>query len=109
MRITVPIDAPELDTIAVQLANLGAQVGALTERLSHMATQEQVDAIAVAVGDAVSTINTALSGIRSDIDALKAQANVDTSGLEARVAEVTAAAQALTDLDVENPTAPPTP
>lgn len=103
MRLTIPIEAPELDAVIVQLASINARLVTIDERTRLMATQAQVDAIGAAVTAAVDAINTALAGIRSDIDALKAQANVDVGPLEARVAEATAAAQALTDLDVENP------
>jgi len=106
VKITIPIDAPELGDIASQLRGIGNQLLALTERIGTLATQDQVDTIAANINAAVGQINSAIGGIRADIDELKAQANVDTSGLEARVAEVTAAAQSLSDLDTENP-APP--
>jgi hypothetical protein len=103
MHISIPIEAPELDSVIVQLAAINARLQAIDERTRLMATQAQVDAIATAITSAVDAINTALAGIRSDIDALKAQAAVDVGPLEARVAEATAAVQALTDLDTENP------
>jgi len=105
VNIVVPIDAPELRTLTVQLANVSAHLGDITERLNRMATQEQVDALAAAVTDAVDKITAALAGIRADIDALKQQANVDVAPLEAKVAQAAAAAQALADLDAENPPA----
>lgn len=106
MELVIPIRAPELDTVILQLAAITTRLTTIDERTRHMATQEQVDAIGAAVTTAVDSINSALAGIRSDIDALKAQANVDVGPLEAKVAEVTAAAQALSDLDTENPPPP---
>ncbi len=70
-----------------------------------MATQAQIDTFTAAVTTAVESINTALAGIRADIEELKAQANVDVSALEAKVADVSAAADALSGLDAENPPA----
>ena len=68
----------------------------IMERLTHMATQEQVDAIA-------SAIDTATTGIASDIADLKAAVAagnaLDFTALDAKVA-------ALAALDAENP-APP--
>ena len=97
-HLELSIVAPELDAILTALSTLD-------ERISRMATQAQVDAIGAAITDAVTAITGALAGIRADIDALKAQANVDVGPLEAKVADVTAAAQALADLDTENPPA----
>lgn len=107
MKISLPVEAPELDAIIVQLAAITARLATIDERTRLMATQEQVDAIAGNITAAVTAINSAIGGIRQDIADLKAQANVDTSALEARVAEVTAAAQSLSDLDTENPPTPP--
>jgi hypothetical protein len=98
-QVVLRLDAPELEQIVTQLDRI-------EERVSLMATQAQVDAISGNITAAVGQINTALAGIRQDIEDLRAQANVDVGPLEARVAEVTAAAQSLTDLDVENPTPP---
>lgn len=106
MEIVIPIRVPELDTVILQLAAITTRLATIDERTRLMATQEQVDAIGAAVTSAVDAITTALAGIRADIDALKAQANVDVSALEAKVADATAAAQALTDLDLENPPPP---
>ncbi|KAB2347339.1 hypothetical protein [Actinomadura rudentiformis] len=61
-----------------------------------MATQEQVDAIA-------ARIESAVSGLRADIEALKAaHPELDLSGLEGRVAD-------LEGLDAENPAPVPEP
>lgn len=66
----------------------------IEERTSHMATQEQVDALGV-------RIEAAAAGIRADLAAIKA-ANpaVDLSAVESKVA-------ALEALDAENPEATP--
>ena len=77
---------------------IGCQHGAeILERLNHMATQEQVDAIAAA-------IDTATTGIAADIADLKAAVEagnaLDFSALDAKVA-------ALAALDAENPEVPP--
>jgi hypothetical protein len=103
MQLIIPVNSPELDAIQVQLATVITRLSTINERLNAMATQAQVDAIGSAITTAVEQINAALTGVRADIDALKSQAAVDVSGLEARVADAQAAAQALTDLDVENP------
>lgn len=61
-----------------------------------MATQQDIDAF-------VSRIDTAISGIRADIEQIKAaHPELDLSGLESRVAD-------LEGLDAENPAADPTP
>jgi ABC-type transporter Mla subunit MlaD len=61
-----------------------------------MATQAQLDAL-------VSRIDTAVAGIRADIDEIKAaHPEIDLSGLEARVA-------GLEGLDAENPAPPAEP
>jgi len=74
----------------------GPDTATILERLNHMATQEQIDAIAAA-------IDTATTGIAADIADLKAAVEagntLDFSALDAKVA-------ALAALDAENP-APP--
>lgn len=85
MHIEIPISAPE---ILADLAVIKAQLGAL------MATQEQVNAV-------VARIDTALAGIRADIETIKAaHPDIDLSALESKVSD-------LEGLDAENP--PPTP
>jgi uncharacterized coiled-coil protein SlyX len=92
MKISIPVEAPELDTIIVQLATLTARLIDLDGRTAHMATltQEQLDNLTTA-------ITTAVANIRQDIADLRALVpNLDTSALDASVA-------ALEALDAENP------
>ena len=69
------------------------QLATILERLDHMATQADVDTI-------VAAIDTATTGIRADIDQLKADVAagnaLDFSALDAKV-------EALAALDAENP------
>ena len=76
-----------LNDIVRSLNNLHRKVNQI------MATQEQLDAL-------VTRIDTAVAGIRADIEVIKGQhPDIDLSGLEARVA-------GLEGLDAENPEAP---
>ena len=87
MRITIPIDSPELDAILAQLTTLTEVV---------MATQDQVNAL-------VTRIDTAVAAIRQDIADIKAaHPEIDLSALEASVG-------GLEGLDAENPEPPPAP
>lgn len=73
-------------------------------------TQQQIDAYAAAVGTYASGVQAAVDGLRADIEALKAaNPEVDTSALDARLAELGTAAGSLQALDAENPPAAPTP
>jgi enoyl-CoA hydratase/carnithine racemase len=68
-------------------------------------TQSQVDAYAAAVAGYATQVQQATDGLAADLQALKDQIGpeVDTSGLDAGMARLTAAAQALGDLDAANP------
>lgn len=71
-------------------------------------TQEQIDAYAGAVGNYSQAVTTAVDGLRNDIQALKGQIGpeVDTTALDARMGELSAATARLAQLDAENPPAP---
>lgn len=86
----------------------------ILERLeaARVATQEQINQYAAAVGGYISAVQGAVDGIRTDIDLLKRQnPELDTSALESRLAELGTTVGNLTNLDAENPpaTPPPTP
>jgi hypothetical protein len=79
-----------------------------------MTNQEQIDAYAAQLGGVAETIASGLSGIRADVEALKAQIQagtpaeeLDFSGLEASLVSLESAANSAADLDAENP--PPAP
>ena len=97
MRITIPVDAPELDAIRAQIADV-------QERLAHMATQEQVDAIAASLTDFAARFTTGIAAVRQDIaDIRAANPGIDLGPLEASVAAIATAATDLETLDAENP------
>lgn len=105
---------------------LSAEGRYLADRLDRLegmmaVTQTQLDNLTAAVeahGSALGTLagqfDTAIAGIRDDIEALKAGAALDATQLEQRVAALATAsdglrtsADALTTLDAENPPVPP--
>jgi hypothetical protein len=72
-----------------------------------MATQQDIDNLVGRVNAVETAINDGVAGIRSDIEALKvANPRVDTSALEASVAQLEGSVGGLTALDAENPAAP---
>lgn len=81
-----------------------AQLNRIEKRL--MATQDQVDALKATVDQLGGDLATAVSGIQSDLDALKkANPAVDISALEASVATLSTAVQGAQAVDAENPPA----
>jgi hypothetical protein len=73
-------------------------------------TQAQLDAYAGQVGTYAAQVTAATDGIRGDIEAIKAaNPEVDTTALEARLAELGTAAGGLQGLDAENPPEPSAP
>ncbi len=81
----------------------------LLEELKELVitNQQKLDAIAAALDTLSAQLTTATTGITADIAALKAaNPTLDFTVLDQRVAAITAAAQALSDLDAMNPPAP---
>ncbi len=125
MRIVIPVEAPELDAVAAQLATGVQLLAAIQVRLTGIegtivATQAQVDAIAAAVDGfstalsaAVTSLQESLTGLTVDVGTLAAEAAVDVGPLQARIDALNTAGQQIADaatglaaLDAENPPPP---
>lgn len=103
----------KLDEILSRLSALEAQGQQLMAIAAS--TQAKLDAIGVALDSIGANLSSAVSGLTADLQALKDQLNAANNGmsetdvnnalapLETRVAAVQTAAQALTDLDAQNP------
>lgn len=73
----------------------------------HMATQTDVDNLVGRINSVKSAVDTGVAGIRSDLEALKAEhPELDLSALTASVASLETSVQGVTELDAENPAAP---
>jgi hypothetical protein len=91
----------ELSTATRRVQNLVLIIG------EKMATQQDIDNLVGRVNAVETAINDGVAGIRDDIEALKAaNPQVDTSALEASVAQLEGSVGGLTALDAENPAAP---
>jgi hypothetical protein len=89
------------------LAALRIVHGQTTRIGDKMATQEDVDALKATVDQLGGTLGTALAGIQSDLDALKAaNPGVDISALQASVSNLATAVDQATAIDAENPVPP---
>lgn len=108
--------------INIEPCGCAEQLAQINERLSHMATQDDV-AAAVARLDTISgtlsagftSLTTAVAGVRQDIADLKVinpaidltPLNVSMDTLEAQVASVSTAVADVVELDSENPAPAP--
>lgn len=96
-----------LRAIRVTQARHTSALHGLTERTKTMAAQDDVNAIAAQLSGVGDEISAGVDGIRADIQALKdaiaAGQPVDLTALEASVARVAAAGDAVRALDQENP------
>jgi adenylosuccinate lyase len=98
MKIIIQIDDTNIHT------DVRRQLAVIIERLRHMATQDQVDALAAQITTITDALATAVADIRQDIADLKAaNPGVDLTNLEANVATLSAAVDTATELDAENP------
>lgn len=87
---------------------VGDKLDAIYERLTLMATQTDVDTLTAKLDDLSTQLDTAVTGIQGDLDALKAaNPGVDVSALSASVDRLATVAQRATDTDAENPAVPP--
>lgn len=81
----------------------------LLERVIHLATQADLDALSARIDTNTNAVTTGVTGIRQDIADLKAaHPDLDLSSLEARVSGLDEAVSGLTALDSENPVPAPT-
>lgn len=89
-----------------KLDRIITRLDTITERIKHMASQADIDALTEQVNSLGGTLTTAVAGIQSDLDALKA-ANpaVDVSALQASVSALSGVVDSATALDAENPSA----
>lgn len=136
MHIRIPIDVPEIAELRAALitavtgttanlradiltalqqmqqaqANRHTQIANAIERIATMAqlTQADIDTLSNQLGTINDTLTAGIEGLTADIEDLKAQ-DVDTSALESRVADLQAAADALSGLDAQNPVPAPEP
>jgi hypothetical protein len=93
-------DDPDITT----LADVRAQLAVITERLTHMATQDQVDTLTAQVTTLTDALTTAVTDIRQDIADIKAAfPAIDLTRLEASVSTLSTAVEGATALDSENP------
>lgn len=71
-----------------------------------MATQDELNQLSGRVDAVKGAVDAGVSGIRSDLEALKAEhPEVDLTALTASVAALETSVQGVTDLDAENPAA----
>lgn len=78
----------------------------IEERTRTMATQDDIDQLTTRIQAQDARVQTALDGIRQDLDALKAaHPELDLSNLDASVAQLEQVGSAAEELDGENPPA----
>lgn len=113
MEVTVHVTGPvTINTTDPAVTSALSSVLNKLEEIKEitLTNQEKIDAANAAIDAVGAQLTTATTGLAADIQALKdavaANAPVDLSGLETRLASLQAAAQALTDLDAANPPAP---
>jgi hypothetical protein len=80
----------------------------LEQMEKNMSTQADVDALKGTIDALGGSLSTALTGIQSDLDALKAaNPGVDITALQASVSALSTAVDQATSIDAENPVTPP--
>ena len=83
----------------------------INERLSHMATQADIDALTAQLTERDATLTTALTGIQGDVDTLKAEIAalqtgnpaLNVAGLQAAVASIAGHVDQATAIDAQTP------
>jgi hypothetical protein len=89
---------------ADELTELQRKFTTIFGRLERMATQSDVDALVAAVDVLGTDLTTAVAGIQSDLDALKAaNPGVDLGALTASIGALSTAVSAAKAVDAENP------
>jgi hypothetical protein len=87
---------------------LMTKLDTILERMSHLATQDDINTIAAQLNTLGAGLSTALTGIRDDIAAiLAANPAVDLSTLQTSVDALSVLVDQATALDAENPVVPP--
>lgn len=102
----------KLVVTSAELEQLRLAYTTIMEKINHMATQEDINAVVATLDTLGTSLATAVAGIQSDLDAIKA-ANpaLDLSALTASVGALSTAVASAQTVDaeypVESPVGPP--